>query len=182
MRPVWSIVAALAMLPCSAHGQNLRDTLQWMTDTASHYSFRYHFDSQPKPGVLVISSELDTLLWSYGNPGPCDIKITIDSQSRARYGTDPETHSEDHIFLTFNLRDIDPNIETSGSRMAFQTRNELPKIACQTISAGMKSDTCYWSGPPDTFSFDFQSRSYTKRFTKALHHAVELCGGAPSPF
>lgn len=31
-----------------------------------------------------------------------------------------------------------PNIEVSGSRMAFQTRNELPKIVCETISARTK--------------------------------------------
>jgi hypothetical protein len=188
---LWPLVALIC-----AQGQtkpaSLRETLQWMKDTApSHIGY--------------LSTEIENgtwrLHWEYGNPSQCDIKATVTSHEVAR--EDGSVYEDDTVFI-FNLNDIDPKsvsvthvpgVLGPETGIMFETKNELPNIACKTViktkgedyGKTMREadgkDRCNWGMASSSYvGFDFQSISYAKRFARALRHAVELCGGKPSPF
>jgi hypothetical protein len=93
----------------------------------------------------------------------------------------------------FVLSDFDPDaIKTDtgdgdlrGHVLVFTTTNNKKTIHCSSITLDGKD-----AGQPsacipaldDTEQLRFSSTEYTQRFSKALTHAIKLCGGKPSVF
>ena len=81
----------------------------------------------------------------------------------------------------YDLRDIDPNsIKTEkigdATWVVFRTRNFNRSVRYEHPS----DPTLNYTDEGGGFSLD--SADHAQSFQKALHHAVELCGGRPSTF
>ena len=83
--------------------------------------------------------------------------------------------------ITFSLRDLDPSmIQASGwtgttGTVEFRTTNDIPAI--YWVDFGRKGDAL-----GDFWAINFDDVPGAERFSKALKHAVILCGGQSSTF
>jgi len=83
--------------------------------------------------------------------------------------------------------DFDPRVMTCDmAEIWFETRDKLPLIreSTHTVFPKVTGSDHEASGQRETFGawFYVDDADYAGHFAKALRHAVELCGGKPSPF
>jgi hypothetical protein len=189
------------MVLAQSTATNLQGTLQWMRDTSANHA--YHFDDE-RPDNLF--HETATLHWLFGNPGQCDIKAIVDDRRLFKDSVyedettltfnlrdvDPKSVRVEH-----DVRRVGVGGATFGRTgwVFFASTNELPKIACETVvktpplgwgstpfpTHGMRLECpAFYSGPPSSAYFQFETTHYAQRFAKALGHVVELCDGKSS--
>jgi predicted nucleotidyltransferase len=113
-------------------------------------------------------------------------------QMKLFYEQDPNTVRgekmyEDGIY-TFSLSDVDPaSVVVSGRSVTFETRGQAPLILedFDTVYPTLQGNEHEIKGRRKTFVAEFfvdDVFEYGERLAKALRHAVQLCGGKPSPF
>jgi hypothetical protein len=186
-----------------AEESSLADTLAWMDSTYnSHESIGGGFGH----GREEIFSAGKPFKRRYSSFTYDDCRITLHARD------DPTAPLYSDLYTStvydFNLRDIDPasikvyryDAQAGGlscdfdpahmicniAEIEFETRNQSPLITenIDITWPKLKGNEREGHSNKPTFvaAFYVDDSQYADRFAKAFSHAVELCGGKPSPF
>jgi hypothetical protein len=188
---VYLALLVLAVFGSQLNAQSqasLQETLQWMQDTLKPTGVlgsdkNGHNFFSALPGYHHIED-----IKEFSHEG-CRIKVIklVDD-------LDPVLHIKEPFLTeyteTFNLRDIDPNSialdEGVTGLLVFDATNAKKAFHCSAINKNPGADYNKNAGclPVDDSSeqLRFSTKEYAVRFSKALKHAVILCGGKPSTF
>jgi hypothetical protein len=184
------LLTAAAFAQNAAKSPSLSETLEWMKNTLGPKGFvesdRNGYNKyEAVPGKTSYTETIKS--FSYDG---CRIKIVKIADT-----VDPVIGGEYVAQYTdeFDLSDFDPTSidaesgdgDLKGHVVTFSTTNDKKLIRCSSITLNGKD-----AGKPspcvpamdDSEQLRFSSENYTKRFSKALRHAIELCGGKKSTF
>lgn len=202
-----TILLLAGLSACSKQqGPSLSDTLTWMDQTYNPH------DGGPNLGrghgweTHFVGNQLIEEFNQTFTSSRC--QMTIHDEAKP-LGDFADVHSSN--VETFDLRDIDPqSIKVStfdshndGSGCAdaqqvqlfhrnceaevlFKTHNQVPTIEVASITIYEKLQGADHEADDkakrSSAAFIVDDAEYASRFAKAFRHAVELCGGTPSPF
>jgi len=187
---LYVLAASAAFAQSEAKSPTLSETLEWMKSTLGPKGFvdsvRNGYNKyEAVPGKTSYTETIK----SFSHDG-CRIKIVKIADT-----VDPVIGGEYVAQYTdeFDLSDFDPRTvdsqsgdgELKGHVVTFSTTNDKKLIRCSSITLNGKD-----AGKPspcvpatdDTEQLRFSSENYTQRFSKALRHAITLCGGKRSTF
>lgn len=203
-----SILFSVALAGCNARqGPSLSETLLWMDQTYNPHPGGANAGlGHGNQSVYSVQKLESSFAETFTHKG-CELTIYRQTEPVGVWHSMPSSESE-----TFNLRDIDPqsikvyridshygfadcaspqdvklyNLSCDEGEVIFSTRNNSPVIAehGSTIFEELQGadHVAKRQSTESQAAFISDDGQYAMRFTKAFKHAVELCGGRPSPF
>jgi hypothetical protein len=200
MKLTSAMLVALASLMFSGackkkqEGPSLSETVAWMEQTYNPHEGGFgHGQTRHYPPSWTVYTENTETLSADG----CALILHFNSTS----GTLASGHTLSSTTFTFNLKDVDPKsiaVTPDDSQLGqkcsateeakrggstcdqadidFSIRNDAPLVEVETGSPPSRQRKAH-----DAFLL-VNDPEYAQRLASALRHAVELCGGKPSPF
>jgi hypothetical protein len=184
----------LAVVSAFAQSQSksptLSETLEWMKSTLGPKGFtesaRNGYNKyEAVPGKVSYTETIKS--FSYDG---CRIKIvkiadTVDPIFGGEYVAQ---YTDEFDLSDFDSSTVDTESgdgDLKGHLVIFSTTNDQKLIRCSAVTLKGKDagkPTPCVPATDDTEQLRFSSENYTKRFSKALRHAIDLCGGKRSTF
>jgi hypothetical protein len=174
-----------AIVVVTAHAQqpvSLKETLEWMHNFAADNGRQYAGQRNTDNGRCELSTpdcEQRKDVTTFDSQG-CSATITWSVTLNYK---DVGTHT-----YRFSLKDLDPKSVAWVKDMPFEnavtvdTANSAKKInVVFTPPSGVTWDKSF-DEPQTWVELVFDNGDHAKRFVKAFAHAIQLCGGKPSPF
>lgn len=186
---------------------SLKDTLAWMDQTYNPHDGGANLgQGRGWQTNYSVGKVVESFHQTFSYRG-CNITIHTETEP---VGVFQDTPSSD--ITNFNLRDIDPqsikiskfdstsdgescdnpesvqtlNLSCDETEIQFETRNQAPAIDDEFVKTfnnfkGADHESRQKSKESGG-RFFVNSVEFSSRFAKAFRHAIELCGGTPSPF